>query len=151
MIKAPKFPFLFNDSKGFLDTSSIKEIIHFHLTNLFMTNPGERISDEEYGIGIKRYLFENGVDSILGEIEDEIIDQIGRYLPYIELNAVDVGFREEQNSLSISLAYKILDTAENDVISFEISTFEQENLTYWGEKYAIKTKYSIHEKRLWQY
>lgn len=130
MIKAPKFPFAFNDNKSFLNNDSSKEAIRFHLTNLFLTNPGEKISDGSYGIGMRKYLFENGEQDITGVIESRIEEQISRYMPYIRVNQVGVNFVEETNSLAVSLDYTILETSEDDVVTFEIGTVEQSNLTY---------------------
>ena len=121
---------MFNDNKGFLDHSSSKEVIRFHLTNLFLTNPGEKISDGSYGIGMRRYLFENGAEEIIDVIETQITKQLSTYMPYIQTNQVNVEFVEETNSLAVSLDYTILETSENDVVTFEIGTAEQSNLTY---------------------
>ena len=130
MIKAPKFPFMFNDNKGFLDNPSDKEVIRFHLTNLLLTNPGEKISDGSYGIGMRKYLFENGAEEIIDVIETQIKRQLSTYMPYIQINQVNVDFVEETNSLAVSLNYTILETSENDVVTFEIGAAEQSNLTY---------------------
>lgn len=145
MIKAPRFPFRFNDNKGYENNPSNKETIKFHLTNLFMTSPGERISDRDYGIGIRRFLFEPNVSAITGNIKVLIEDKIREYIPYIEVVNLNVVSFEEENSLGISLRYKILKTAEMDVISFEISSPDlMSSPSYWGKKYAKKTIYWLY-------
>ena len=130
MIKSPKFPFLSNQTKGFLDNTTNKQAIIFHLTNLFMTNPGEKISNPNYGIGIRRFLFENGVQQIVGNIKLLILDQIAIYMPYIRVNQSNVEFTPETNTLAISLNYTILETAENDVLTFEVSTAQNSSISY---------------------
>ena len=124
MIKAPKFPFAFSEKRGYENNMSSKDVIRFHLTNLFMTNPGERIDDENYGIGIRRFLFEPNVSQITQNIKQLIRNKISQYMPYIEVQALDVISIEEKNSLGISLKYFIPDSADIDVISFEVEAME---------------------------
>jgi len=130
MIKAPMFPFKTNDTKGFENYSSNKEIIKFHIKNLFLTNPGERISIPEYGIGVRRYLFENITQGLLNNLKDVILDQIARYMPYIRVEESAVNDFPEENKISISLRYTILETAEKDVLTFELATLNEPELTY---------------------
>lgn len=130
MIKAPMFPFRTNDTKGFENYSSNKEVIKFHIKNLFLTNPGERISVPEYGIGVRRYLFENITQGLLNNLKDVILDQIARYMPYIRVEESAVNDFPEENKISISLRYTILETAEKDVLTFELATVSEPELTY---------------------
>lgn len=130
MIKAPMFPFRANDTKGFENYSSNKEVIKFHIKNLFLTNPGERISVPEYGIGVRRYLFENITQGLLNNLKDVILDQIARYMPYIRVEESAVNDFPEENKISISLRYTILETAEKDVLTFELATVSEPELTY---------------------
>ena len=130
MIKAPMFPFRTNDTKGFENYSSNKEVIKFHIKNLFLTNPGERISVPNYGIGVRRYLFENITQGLLNNLKDVILDQIARYMPYIRVEESAVNDFPEENKISISLRYTILETAEKDVLTFELATVNEPELTY---------------------
>jgi phage baseplate assembly protein W len=130
MIKTPKFPIMFNENKGFLNTSSTKEVIKFHIINLFLTNPGEKISDGNYGIGLRRYLFELGSAGIEGEIQASVLFQINKYMPYIKVENSNVIFLEEKNTLSVSLRYMILETSERDILTFEVETTQMSNLQY---------------------
>jgi phage baseplate assembly protein W len=130
MIKTPKFPMMFNENKGFLNTSSTKEVIKFHIINLFLTNPGEKISDGNYGIGLRRYLFELGSAGIEGEIQASVLFQINKYMPYIKVENSNVIFLEEKNTLSVSLRYMILETSERDILTFEVETTQMSNLQY---------------------
>lgn len=130
MIKAPIFPFKVNDTKGFENYNSNKEAIKFHIKNLFLTNPGERISVPEYGVGIRRYLFENITQGLLNNLEDVILDQIIRYMPYIRIEEISINDFPEENKISISLRYTILETAERDVLTFELETSDEPELAY---------------------
>lgn len=130
MIKAPTFPFKTNGTKGFENYSSNKEVIKFHIKNLFLTNPGERISVPDYGIGVRRYLFENITQGLLNNLKDVILDQISRYMPYIRVEESAINDFPEENKISISLRYTILETAEKDVLTFELATVSEPDLAY---------------------
>ena len=130
MINAPIFPFKTNDTKGFKNYDSNKEAIKFHLKNLFLTNPGERISIPEYGIGVRRYLFENITQGLLNNLKDVVLDQISRYMPYIRVEESAINDFPEENKISISLRYTILETAEKDVLTFELATVSEPDLAY---------------------
>mgnify|MGYP001240016166 CR=1 FL=1 len=130
MIKAPIFPFRINDTKGFENYGSSKDVIKFHIKNLFLTNPGERISVPAYGIGIRAYLFENITQGLLNNLEDVILDQIQIYMPYIRVEDIAINDFPEENKISISLRYSILTTAEKDVITLELATTSESGPAY---------------------
>jgi len=65
-----------------------------------MTNPGERIMIPDFGVGIKTYLFENATQATFDEIEDEIKDQVSKYLPYMIINSIQ--FNSEQVGINMS-------------------------------------------------
>ena len=121
MIKAPKFPLRFKERLGFEDVGSTKELVLFHLKNLLLTSPGEKISDPEYGVGLKRFLFEQMTPETIGEIEDRIISQIGQKLSYIEIIGVSVTPFEETNKMQIKIQFSIENVLENEILDLEIA------------------------------
>jgi len=50
--------------------------------NLVLTNPGERIMNADFGVGLRKYLFENRAD-VMHQIESRLYDQVGKYMPYV--------------------------------------------------------------------
>jgi len=130
MIKSPFFPFKFNNNKGFENYQSDKDAIRFHLTNLFLTNPGEKISDANYGVGVRKYLFENLTEGLVNNLEDEITDQVSLYLPYIKIIDMNIIPEPEDNKLAVSLKYEIIDEAVQDAITLVISGTDDSQPTY---------------------
>ena len=106
MIKAPQIPLKFDDRDGYADVNGIKALVKFHLKNLLLTYPGEKISDPEYGVGIKKYLFEPLTEETLNYIEDEveiaIINNL-RYLTGVKVSAAESG----PNSINVKIRYII--------------------------------------------
>jgi phage baseplate assembly protein W len=71
------------------------------LKMLFLTNPGERIMNSDYGVGIKKYLFEP--ESITPVIRERIVSQVGKYMPHITLTSLELV--PYQENLGILVAY----------------------------------------------
>ena len=73
MRAAPKLPLEFGDGgmESYTD-DEIKEIIKQNFKMVIMTNPGERIMIPDFGVGIRRYLFElrdsENIETLLSEI-----------------------------------------------------------------------------------
>ena len=121
MIFAPKFPLRFKEQKGFENVQDAKELIRFHLMNILMTSPGEKISDSNFGVGIRRYLFENISDGLINNLRDIISEQISSYAPYVSTRQIQILPFPEENKLVISISYDISNTRDSDVINLEFS------------------------------
>jgi len=122
MIYAPKFPLRFKEKKVFENVASTKELVKFHMTNLLLTNPGEKISDPSYGIGIRQMLFENMTTGTLNLWQDKITDAIESYLSYINLNQVQITPFFDENRITIKIAYNLFNDTEQQILELELST-----------------------------
>ena len=79
-IFAPVIPLVPDDVSGYKMYDNLKSVVSFHLKNLLLTSPGERIHDPNYGVGVRRFLFEQSTRSALSRIESKISSKIGSYL-----------------------------------------------------------------------
>lgn len=130
MLYAPKFPLRFKEQKGFEDVSDLKELIRFHLMNILMTSPGEKISDSNFGVGVRRYLFENMTSGLINNFRADIQRQLNRYAPYITTEEVQIFPFPEQNKIVITIKYNIEQTKEKDVLNLELSGVSNEGPVY---------------------
>ena len=108
-------PFRRDDIYGFAMVDSIEAAVHQDLRILLLTSPGERVMDPLFGVGLKRFLFQNLTRSTLGEIESTINQQVGKYMPFITI--VDIAFSSaldssggllqdmDENLLGITISY----------------------------------------------
>ena len=76
----PKLPLNLSETELYESTEDIVQVTRFHIKNIVLTNPGEKISDPEFGVGIRRYLFENITQGLLNNLEDVITDQIQTFM-----------------------------------------------------------------------
>ena len=121
MIHTPQFPLQLGDKALFEEASEVKNIVFFHLRNLILTSPGEKISDPEYGVGIKRFLFENITAGLLNNLTDRIEKAIEIYLTYIDLLRLEVLALPDDNGLKISISFEIPDLDILEEVSIDVS------------------------------
>ena len=124
MIYAPKFPLKFKEKKVFENIDNVKELVRFHLTNLLLTNPGEKISDSNYGIGIRQMLFENMTRGTINVWKDKIVRSINKYINYINLNEVLIIPFFEQNKINIKISYNLPADTEEQIIELSLDVGE---------------------------
>ena len=131
-VLAVKFPLKINDEYGGFVTyslSELKEVVEQNIKMVLLTNPGERIFNLEFGVGLRRYLFLredeilNGVpgDDRYPPLRQYIDSQIQTYIPYITVeniniltkeSVINVRFRYYINNSSIAEEF---DLTINDV------------------------------------
>ena len=122
MIHTPKFPLHIGDRAQFEKTETVKRVVMFHLRNLLLTSPGERISDPLYGVGIKLFLFENITVGLLNNIAKEIELSINKYLNYINIENVSVTSPQDSNSLEVQIAFSVPDLDIAEVFKLEVDS-----------------------------
>ena len=124
MLYAPKFPLKFKEKKVFENIQDDKELVRFHMMNLLLTNPGEKISDPNYGIGIRQMLFENMTRGTLNLWSDKITDSINIYIKYINLNEVQIIPFFEENKINIKISYNLLRDTEEQILELSLNVGE---------------------------
>lgn len=110
-------PFQKDPNDGFALLQTIKEVAAQNIKMVLYTEPGERVFDPQFGVGIKRFLFQPDVQQTRTEIRNRISQQINKYLPYINILEISFGSKtvnssnasldQEINKLTINIAYQI--------------------------------------------
>ena len=94
----------------------IKDVARQNLKMLILTSPGGRIQVPTFGVGIRRYLFENMTSSIRVQIEQKIREQVGIFMSYLTIDSIeistpsnDLGSPNESlsNALHIKISYNV--------------------------------------------
>ena len=125
-------------------SDNLLSIVREHWKMLLFTNPGEAISDPEFGCGLMTFLFQNITGEVtkeysrptsggqvnildtvyrdpIAEISSTISSQARTYLDYLTINSIDLVPNEDTNSIRIKIAYRLDITGEQDVFDYEIS------------------------------
>ena len=106
----PMWPLKSGNADTFEMYNSIEQQIGFYLKNLLLTSPGENISDPSYGVGIRRFIFEQNLDFVRSSIESAISSQISIYLPYLDLVEIEtIASSEDVDSsfMTVRITYGI--------------------------------------------
>ena len=78
---------------------TLTQVAAQNLRMVILTSPGERIMFPDFGVGIRRYLFEQNTTSTLGVIRSRIEQQVSTYLPYIRILELSVDSPEVVGSV----------------------------------------------------
>jgi phage baseplate assembly protein W len=120
----PKLPLVVDGSTGYRMIDNYTDLKQ-NFKNLMLTNPGERMMDPTFGVGITTFLFEIDNPILYEDITSKIREQVNKYLSYIEVQ--DVIFNSQRldddiddNFLSILIKYRITPLDLSDVL--EITT-----------------------------
>jgi phage baseplate assembly protein W len=117
----PKLPLTLDSGDGFTSIKKLKTMIKQNLKMLILTNPGERVMDAEFGVGIKQFLFENFQSDVYTRIDQKIREQVNLYLPVVSIIKIEFGrTNQDQNMLGIRLEYAIPDISTRDLLEFTI-------------------------------
>jgi phage baseplate assembly protein W len=115
----PKLPLTRDTLNGYMLITEYKNLVKQNFKNLMLTIPGERVMNLDFGIGLKRFLFEMDNPGVYDKISGRIVEQVTKYLPYI--NIVDIKFNSAANDetldphfLGIAIEYIIVPLNTSD-------------------------------------
>jgi len=109
------FPLM--DDGRFDPTFTVKQQVKSNILNVLLTERGERLFLPDFGVGLKKLLFENITDSTM--INDRISEQLDIHVPEIEVIDLDINFNKDTHTLNVRLSYAI--QFENQIDSIQIN------------------------------
>lgn len=124
---SPALPLTLDKADGYKMNKSIKDVVKQNFTMLLLTAPGERIMMPNFGVGLRRFLFEPLDRQQFARVERRIMEQVNIYMPFLTI--VDVQFLTEDeapnissNTLSVSVKYSIPSVNTIDEINLKLET-----------------------------
>jgi hypothetical protein len=114
-------PITADDRDGFTLNYSPKRALKQNFKTLILTNPGERVMEPNFGVGIKQYLFNNFSSDSRSLISSKIREQAAKYMPSISI--LDIQFAEsssDNNTLSMRITYSIPRLGSKDLLQITI-------------------------------
>ena len=118
--------FRLNENNIFSGTKNIKEQIKSNLINLLLTEPGERINEPNFGVGLKNLLFEQDHD--INILKQKLENQIEFYIPIISLLDLNINKEKDpnhthpENKLFLTLSYRFNTDNSTDAIRFNFDS-----------------------------
>ena len=120
----PKIPLSLDEQDGaYLLIKDYRRLVSQNFRNLLLTAPGERVMDTQFGVGIRNFLFDNAGSDLNNRIEKKIREQISIYMPFIQLQGIDLNKSPEySNLLSMSIYYYVGPLNLSDNLSISLSS-----------------------------
>ena len=116
-----KLPVSRDPDDGYSLTKTLEQVATQNLKNLLLTNPGERMMDPDFGVGLKRYLFEMRTEEVNYEMNSKIREQVSKYLTYIKIK--NINFENDllnENMVTVSIVYSISPSARLIIADFSV-------------------------------
>lgn len=110
--------FDFTSPGKFKSITKYLELIDQNLRNIIFTNPGERVMLLDFGVGIKKFLFEPNTEITNNQLKAKIMQQVKRYMPYIEID--DVLIRSVENKIFVTIRYLIIPLQEVGILDLSL-------------------------------
>ena len=120
---AVSLPLALSDEYGYEMLTDLRSVFKQNLKTLILTEPGERVMDPSYGVGIRKFLFENFSQSLLSNIDSKIREQARTYIPAI--NILQINFDTsgiDRNTINIAILYSIPGVGARDSLSVPVNT-----------------------------
>tara|TARA_R100001509_G_scaffold37116_1_gene19986 strand:+ start:3175 stop:3579 length:405 start_codon:yes stop_codon:yes gene_type:complete len=108
-----------NGNAVFKPNFQTKDAIKNNLINFFLTNPGERYLNPNFGAGLRTYIFEQIEDNNTNSLINTINSLLEQYFTNINVESLDVLKQEDNNTIVVVLKYSILNTGINDTINIQ--------------------------------
>ena len=118
---APKLPIKFTKESTPMNTQTIVENTKQNLKNLLLTSPGERIMDVNFGVGLRRFLFENNIPTVRVRLESRIYEQVDRYMSFVRITELEIVHSgDNPNLIDIKMRYDIKNIASDEILSLSL-------------------------------
>ena len=106
----------------FKSTKTTVESIKNNIKLLLQTHQGERVFQPGLGMNLRSLIFEPLTEDITIQIENNIVDVFGKWLPFVNLNNIVIERRDDLNQVNINIDFNIR-RAPNSLESVQV-TFE---------------------------
>ena len=114
-------PLQYSSNDGFEMNKDLKSLFRQNLKMLILTDPGERVMQPDFGVGMRRYLFQNFTQSTYSEIDTRIREQVRKYIPAIRIGSINFSSADpDNNRLQFAISFSIPNIGVKDLLEFTI-------------------------------
>lgn len=109
-----------NGSAVFISNYTTAQSIKSNLINFFLTEPGERPLNPNFGGGLRTFIFEQIADDNLYKIENRIETQLKSFFPGLNVVSLNILRNDDTNTLTVQLKYTVQNTNITDNLELEL-------------------------------
>jgi hypothetical protein len=118
---SPKLPLIHDATEDGLYglNKTILDSVKQNFKMLLLTNPGERIMDSDFGVGIRRFLFEQNVEETRQQLQARIVAQTRKYLNFIKITEINISSPDSNNEnlVYVNIRYTVPALNINDELN----------------------------------
>ena len=104
----------------FTSTYTYKDATKNNLINYFLTEPGSRCGNPEFGGGLGKFIFEQIVDDNLDFLKEDVSTKVNQFFPQVEITNLEVISQKDRNQINVVLDYRISQTNDTDTIELTL-------------------------------
>jgi phage baseplate assembly protein W len=111
-----------NEDGFYVLTKTLLENTKQNFKNLLLTSPGERVMLPDFGVGLRRFLFENNPSNLETDITIRINDQVNKYLSFLLIDKIefvkdDLNLLLDDHILAIRIFYSVPSIGLSDMVT----------------------------------
>lgn len=99
-------------STPFKSNYTTQEQIKANLTVFFVTSPGERYLNPNYGGGLYKILFEQLTDNTYDIVYKQITDSLNTYFPNVDLKSLEILENPDGNEMKVVMSYSVFNNED---------------------------------------
>tara|TARA_B100001063_G_C16695536_1_gene519573 strand:+ start:554 stop:970 length:417 start_codon:yes stop_codon:yes gene_type:complete len=114
----------FNEGGVFTPNYTTAESIKSNLINYFLTNPGERPGNPEFGGGLRRFIFTQISTENIDYLIEDIQNKLATEFPNVILNELNVNGGAENtdnNNITVEIFYSVNNTGITDDLTLNFA------------------------------
>lgn len=111
----------FNAPGVFRSNFTTKQAIKNNLINYFLTNPGERPLNPNFGGGLRSFIFEQISTGNLDFLEERISNDLNTFFTNISIDNLEILKQEDLNTITVSLTYSVINTNISDTLEIDFT------------------------------
>tara|TARA_B100000214_G_C23956748_1_gene623242 strand:+ start:401 stop:802 length:402 start_codon:yes stop_codon:yes gene_type:complete len=95
-----KLPLAYSNQDGpYGLNKDLQEVVQQNLKNLVLTSPGERVMQPKFGVGARRFLFQQITGQAFENLSIAIYEQVSRYMSFVNIEDIQVLDNEVDSTL----------------------------------------------------
>ena len=111
----------FNAPGVFRPNYTTKAAIKNNLINYFLTNPGERPLNPNFGGGLRAFIFQQITTDNLDFLEERIQQDLNTFFPNVAVGNLEILRQEDLNTITVSLTYNVINTNISDTLEIDFA------------------------------
>ena len=108
-----------NGPAVFKSNYQTKDAIKNNLINFFLTNPGERYLNPEFGGGLRAFIFEQILNNSIQTLNEDITVKLQENFPNVNVDKLEILREDDNNTIIVSLTYSVPNTNIKDNIKIQ--------------------------------